>query len=225
MSIFSRTRDIVAANMSDLLDRADDPARTVRLIILEMEDTLVEVRASAARTIADQTEMRRHARRLGDLADGWTEKAELALSKGREDLARAALVEKGKASAMAAELIAEVEALDARLASTEGDIAKLQAKLADARARQNAIASRIETATNKVRLREAYGGEKTRDALARFEQLERRADLVEGRAEALALGSSRTLEDEFSDLGDDPVEAELNRLKARAAGREGSTDA
>ena len=222
MGIFSRTRDIIAANMTDLIDRADDPAKTIRMIILEMEDTLVEVRASAARAIADQKEMRRHVTRLNDLADSWTEKAELALSKGREDLARAALVEKNKACDMAAQLKAEAGQLDASLSSYEGDIAKLQAKLNDARSRQNAIATRLTSATNAMRLREAYGGEKTKDALARFELLERRADHAEGQAEALSLGNQRSLEDEFSDLAaEDSVEAELNKLKARAAGKEG----
>ena len=94
MGIFSRTRDIIAANFTDLLDKAEDPSKMIRMIILEMEETLVEVRASAARTIADQKEMRRHISKLGALQESWTEKAELALSKGREDLAKAALVEK-----------------------------------------------------------------------------------------------------------------------------------
>ena len=93
MSIFSRTRDIVAANFADLLDKAEDPAKMIRMIILEMEETLVEVRAGAARTIADQKEMRRQVARLEKLQEGWVEKAELALSKGRDDLAKAALVE------------------------------------------------------------------------------------------------------------------------------------
>lgn len=222
MGIFSRTRDIIAANMTDLLDKADDPAKTIRMIIMEMEDTLVEVRASAARAIADQKEMRRHITRLNDLADSWTEKAQLALAKDREDLARAALIEKNKACDMARQLTAEAAQLDDSLSSYEGDIAKLQAKLNDARARQNGIANRMESATNKVRLREAYGGEKTKDALARFELLERRADHAEGQAEALALGSVRSLEDEFSDLAaTDSVEAELKKLKARAAEKEG----
>ena len=96
MGIFSRTRDIIAANMADLLDRAEDPAKMIRMIILEMEETLVEVRASAARVIADQKEMRRQISRLDKLQESWVEKAELALSKDREDLARAALVEKQK---------------------------------------------------------------------------------------------------------------------------------
>ncbi|HEY0412762.1 MAG TPA: PspA/IM30 family protein, partial [Allosphingosinicella sp.] len=101
MGIFSRTRDIVAANFADLLDKAEDPAKMIRMIILEMEETLVEVRASAARTIADQKEMRRQISRLERLQEGWVEKAELALSKGREDLAKGALVEKQKAADMA----------------------------------------------------------------------------------------------------------------------------
>src|SRR3954465_1969323 len=96
MGIFSRTRDIVAANFADLLDKAEDPSKMIRMIILEMEETLVEVRASAARGMADQKEMRRQSSRLEKLRESWVEKAELALSKDREDLAKAALVEKQK---------------------------------------------------------------------------------------------------------------------------------
>jgi phage shock protein A len=128
MGIFSRTRDIVAANFADLLDKAEDPAKMIRMIILEMEETLVEVRASAARTIADQKEMRRQISRLEKLQESWTEKAELALSKGREDLAKAALVERQKAGDMASSLNAEIEVLDDALRASEADIAKLQGK-------------------------------------------------------------------------------------------------
>ena len=112
MGIFSRTRDIVAANMAELLDKADDPAKMIRIIIMEMEETLVEVRASAARTIADQKEMRRHIQKLAELEESWTEKAELALSKDREDLAKAALVERNKAADMGAQLRSEIGVLD-----------------------------------------------------------------------------------------------------------------
>ena len=129
MGIFSRTRDIIAANVTDLLDKAEDPAKMIRMIILEMEETLVEVRASAARTIADQKEMRRHIAKLEKLQDSWTEKAELALSKDREDLAKAALVERQKAADMADQLKAEITVLDDALKASEADIAKLQSKL------------------------------------------------------------------------------------------------
>jgi phage shock protein A len=216
MGIFSRTRDIVAANFADLLDKAEDPAKMIRMIILEMEETLVEVRSSAARTIADQKEMRRQIARLDRLQESWTEKAELALSKGREDLAKAALVEKQKASDMAASLQAEIDVLDDALRASEADIAKLQGKLREARTRQNAIQSRLESAHNRVRMREMYAGSKVDEAFSRFDVLERQADVVEGRADALALGATKTLDEEIAELRNaEKVDAELEALKAR----------
>ena len=222
MGIFSRTRDIVAANMTDLLDRAEDPAKMIRMIILEMEETLVEVRASAARTIADQKEMRRHIAKLEKLQENWTEKAELALSKDREDLAKAALLERQKASDMAIQLKAEIEVLDDALQASEADIAKLQQKLREARARQNSIVTRLESAHNRMKLREAYSGARVEDAFSRFDVLERRVDMAEGRADAAGMGEPKTLEDQFSELrSSDKVDAELEALKARIASREG----
>jgi phage shock protein A len=222
MGIFSRTRDIIAANMTDLLDRAEDPAKMIRMIILEMEETLVEVRASAARTIADQKEMRRHIAKLEKLQGDWTEKAELALSKGREDLAKAALLERQKASDMAVQLSAEIEVLDDALRASEEDIAKLQTKLREARARQNTIMTRLESAHNRMKLREAYSGARVEDAFSRFEVLERRVDLAEGRADAAGMGEPKTLEDQFAELrASDKVDAELEALKARLANKEG----
>jgi phage shock protein A len=222
MGIFSRTRDIIAANMTDLLDRAEDPAKMIRMIILEMEETLVEVRASAARTIADQKEMRRHIAKLEKLQSDWTDKAELALSKDREDLAKAALVEKQKAADMADQLKAEIEVLDDALKASETDIAKLQQKLREARARQNAITARLESAHNRMKLREAYAGARVEDAFSRFEMLERRVDLAEGRADAAGLGAQqKSLEEEIAELKtSEKVDAELEALKARLAGRE-----
>ena len=126
MGIFSRTRDIIAANVTDLLDKSQDPAKMIRMIILEMEETLVEVRASAARTIADQKELRRHIDKLNILENDWTDKAQLALSKDREDLAKAALLEKRKATDMREQLTAEVNVLNDALKASEQDIHKLQ---------------------------------------------------------------------------------------------------
>ncbi|MES2338051.1 MAG: phage shock protein PspA [Pseudomonadota bacterium] len=216
MGIFSRTRDIIAANVTDLLDKAEDPAKMVRMIISEMEDTLVEVRASAARTIADQKEMRRHVMKLEALQASWTEKAELALSKDREDLAKAALIERQKADDMCDQLNAEIAVLDDALRASEGDIAKLQKKLSEARARQNSVETRLETANNRFRLRDMYAGPKTNEAFSRFDVLERRVDEAEGRAEAAGLGAIRTLDDEIADLrASDRVDADLAALKAR----------
>lgn len=216
MGIFSRTRDIIAANVTDLLDKAEDPAKMIRMIILEMEETLVEVRASAARTIADQKEMRRHIAKLDKLQESWTEKAELALSKDREDLAKAALVERQKAADMADQLQAEITVLDDALKASEADIAKLQNKLREARARQNSIATRLESAENRYRLREMYAGERVADAFSRFDTLERRVDLAEGRADAAGMNGPKSLEEEIAELkSSEKVDAELAALKAR----------
>jgi phage shock protein A len=215
MGIFSRTRDIVAANMTELLDRAEDPARMIRMIILEMEETLVEVRASAARSIADGKEMRRAISRLDELQASWTEKAELALSKDREDLARAALGERQKAADMALGLRDEIKLIDDTLKSYEADIAKLQGKLREARARQNAISSRIESAVTRAKTREMLSGNRTEDAFSRFDVLERRADFAEGRADALGMTGPKSLEEEIADLrSSDSVDAELEAMKA-----------
>jgi phage shock protein A len=219
MGIFSRTRDIIAANVTDLLDRAEDPSKMIRMIILEMEETLVEVRASAARTIADQKEMRRHIVKLDGLQEGWIEKAQLALSKGREDLAKAALIEKQKAGDMAEQLKAQITVLDDALRASEADIAKLQTKLREARARQSSLMTRMESAQHRLRVREMYDGEKVHDAFSRFDQLERRVDFAEGRADAMGLGAPpKTLEEEIADLqANDRVDAELEALKAAQA--------
>jgi len=168
MTIFSRARDIVAANVADILDKAEDPAKMIRMMILEMEETLVEVRASAARVIADQKEMRRQVTRLDKLQESWVEKAELALSKGREDLAKGALVEKQKVAGMADGLSAEIELLDDALRASEADIAKLQGKMREARTRQNAIQSRLESANQRMRMREVYAGPQVDEAFSRF---------------------------------------------------------
>lgn len=226
MGIFSRTRDIIAANVTDLLDRAEDPAKMIRMIIMEMEETLIEVRASAARTIADQKEMRRHIAKLDTLQQSWTEKAELALSKGREDLAKAALLEKQKAGDMAERLREEITVLDDALKASEEDINKLQNKLREARARQSSIVARLESAHNRYRLREMTNGPKIDEAFARFDTLERRVDFAEGRADAAGMGAApKTLEEEIAALkSSDKVDAELEALKARmnrTAGQEG----
>ena len=216
MSIFSRTRDIIAANVIDLVNRSDDPAKTIRVVILEMEETLVEVRASAARNIADLKERRRQIEQLAQLQESWTERAELALSRGRDDLARGALIEKEKLTGLADQLREEMAQIDASLQASEGDIAKLQAKLREARARQNAIATRIESAEQSVRMRQMYAGPRVEEAFANFELLEREADLMEGHADALMLAAPpKTLEEEIAELKvADRVDAELAAMKA-----------
>jgi phage shock protein A len=187
----------------------------IRMIILEMEETLVEVRASAARCIADRKEMERALTRLNDLQASWTEKAELALSKDREDLAKAALIERQKAADMAEGLEMELKSIEDTLKSYEADISKLQGKLREARARQNAIATRIESAVTRAKAREMLNGSRTEDAFSRFDQLERRADFAEGRADALGMTGPKSLEEEIAELrATDKIDAELEAMKA-----------
>ena len=215
--VFSRARDIFAANMTELLDRSEDPAKMIRMIILEMEETLVDVRASAARAIADIKEMRRAVGRLDEIQTDWTAKAELALSKDREDLAKSALIERQKAADMAEGLRGELDQIEQVLRGYETDIAKLQAKLREARARQNAIAARFESAVTRAKAREIMNGSRTEDAFAKFELLERRADFAEGRAEALGITS---LEDEIHELqASQAVDRELEAMKAALKAR------
>jgi len=176
---------------------------------------LVEVRASAARCIADGKEMRRAMSRLDELQRSWTEKAELALSKNREDLAKSALIERQKATDMSDGLNTELKVIDDTLKGYEGDIAKLQGKLREARARQNALSARFESAVTRARAREVMNGNRTEDAFSRFELLERRADFAEGRADALGMTGPKSLEEEIAELkASESVDAELEAMKA-----------
>jgi phage shock protein A len=218
MGIFSRMGDIVAANVNDMLEKAEDPAKMIRLIIMEMEETLVDVRTSAARTIANQKEARRTLTRLADAQSGWAEKAELAMSKGREDLAKAALLEKQKMADMSVQITNDVLSLDEVLGKHEQDIQKLEAKLREARSRQQTIVARLETLENRARMRGMMASPKIDEAFARFAQLERRVDLAEGRVESFDLGQKKSLAEEIASLQtDDAVEAELTALREKMA--------
>jgi len=164
--------------------------------------------------------MRRALSRLDELQKSWTEKAELALSKEREDLAKAALIERQKAADMGEGLREEIKVIDDTLKGYEGDISKLQGKLREARARQNAIAARFESAVTRARAREIMNGSRTEDAFSRFDVLERRADMAEGRADALGMTGPKSLEEEIADLkAAESVDAELEAMKAALKAR------
>ncbi len=185
-------------------------------MIQEMEDTLVEVRSAAARAIADK---KQHRRRVADIraeARDWAAKAELAVSKQRDDLARAALREKASAERIATAVEAQLAQIDEGLENLNGDIGRLQAKLADAKARQKALLTRHETGSQRLRVREQLHQDKVEDALVRFEKFERKVENVEGRVEAYDLGERPDLRQEIQDLeGEEKVEQALNELKKR----------
>ncbi len=223
MGIFSRFSDIVNSNLNAILDKAEDPEKMVRLMIQEMEDTLVEVRSAAARSIADRKELGRKVSGLEREADDWAEKAELAVTRGRDDLAKAALGEKTRVESHAEGMRAQLRAVEEGLTKLNDDIARLEAKLADAKAKQRAMITRHNTASRQLAMRSKIHNTKIDDALMRFEQYERKLDDVEGRVEAYDLGAKeKTLHDEFVSLeSEDRVELELKQLKEKMARRAG----
>ena len=216
MGIFSRLSDIINANLTAVLDRAEDPEKMIRQMVHEMEDTLVEVRSNAARMIADRKSIERRRGRLGEAQSEWQRKAELAVTKGREDLARAALVEKAKLAQDLKSLDEELVHLDEALAKYEDDIAKLEVKLGEAKAKQKVIVARHATAASRLKVRRQVHDRRIDDAFVRFEQMERRVDRVEGEVEAFDLGRAKTLSEEIDELvGGAAVDEELAALKAR----------
>jgi len=218
MGIFTRFSDIVNSNINAILDKAEDPEKIVRLMIQEMEDTLVEVRSAAARSIADKKDLNRKLETLENEQSDWDEKAELAIRKGREDLAKAALVEKSRVASAAAALKADYLAVDDGLAKLNDDIARLEAKLEDAKARQKALLARHKTANSRLAARRKIHDYKIDDAMVRFEQYTRRIDDVEGRIEAYDLGLPKDLNHEFASLAaEESVQEELDALKRRIA--------
>jgi phage shock protein A len=218
MGIFTRFSDIVNSNINAILDKAEDPEKIVRLMIQEMEDTLVEVRSAAARSIADKKDLNRRIETLDRDLNDWDEKAELALRKGREDLAKAALVEKSRVAAADDALKQDYLAVDEGLAKLNEDISRLESKLEDAKARQKALLARHKTANSRLAARKKIHDYKIDDAMVRFEQYTRRIDDVEGRVEAYDLGLPKDLNHEFASLeAEESVNAELDALKQRVA--------
>jgi phage shock protein A len=216
MSVFSRFTDIINANINSLLEKAEDPEKIIRLMIQEMEDTLVEIRSSAAKCIADRKEQRRYAEFLEREQQGWTRRAELAIRQNREDLARAALAEKQALADEAEHIAHETKLLDEQLEKFNSDISQLQTKLTDAKTRQRSIVIRHKTATSQLAARKHIHDDKIDEMLFRFENAERRIDQVEAQGEALNMGRRKSLADEIAGLeNDDRVEEALADLKAK----------
>jgi phage shock protein A len=216
MGIFSRLTDIINSNLNSILDRAEDPEKLIRLVIQEMEDTLVEVRSSTVRTIAERKEIERKLSQLGREMDEWQRKAELALSRDRDDLAKGALVAKSKIAEQIDALQHQLAHIEEALHKSSEDIGRLQEKLTDAKKREKAIVLRHKSAASRLKVNTQIHDDRINDAFARFEQVERNLDELEGRAESLDIGRKKTLAEEFSDFeASTKVEQELADLKAR----------
>ena len=216
MGVFSRLSDIINSNVNSILDKAEEPEKIIRLIIQEMEDTLVEVRTATAKTIAERKEVERKLGRIRDAQAEWQRKAEVALAKDREDLSRAALVEKAKLDESAGALEGELDILDGNLVKGEADIVKLQEKLLEAKTKQKTMQARHDTASSRTRVRQHLYDGRIEEAFARFEQVEKRLDEAESKVEVYDLGRTRSLSEEIADLeAEAHIEGELAAMKAR----------
>ena len=220
MTIFSRMTDIISSNLNALLDKAEDPEKMVRLIIKEMEDVLVEVRSTAARAIADRKELVRRQEWHAAEAEAWQSKAEVAVGKGRDDLAKRALAERNKSREAAQAFNRELELIGETLDKLNGDISALQAKIKDAKAQQHAIAVRGQAAKTRLGVRRQLNEHNVDDAMRRFEAYGRKMDDLEGQVESYDLGQ-KTLADEIADLEkDELVENQLKELKVGLKARQ-----
>ncbi|EKF9370960.1 phage shock protein PspA [Vibrio cholerae] len=217
MGIFSRFADIVNSNISALLDKAEDPEKMIRLIIQEMEDTLVEVRTNSAKAMADKKELARKVESIQQQLEDWQNKATLALTKQREDLARAALIEKQKLQHVLKGLHTEQMLVEETIEKLTGEIGKLETKITETRAKQQALAIRSQAASHRRDVQRHLHAGRTEEAMAKFEQFSRKVDELEAEADLYAQsGQARSLEQEFAELqAQDEIEKELNKLKAQ----------
>ncbi len=218
MGIFTRLTDIINSNITHILDKAEDPDKMIRMMVQEMEDTLVEVRSSAARVIAERKELDRNINRLSVVQNDWYAKAELALSKNREDLANAALIEKSKLVDLALELEQDRDPLREALKKYEKDIILLEAKIKEARTKQKALSERQNSASSQLKVRSRLYDNRIENVMNRFNLMEKRVEETESKVEATDLGREKSLQEEFIDLeSTEKVADELAELKAKLA--------
>ncbi len=216
MSIFSRMSDIINSNLNSLLDNAENPEKMARLIIQEMEDTLVDVRSDAVKSIAIKKDLKRKWEKLQASQEEWSEKAEFAVEKGRDDLARGAIAARRKLEEGCAVIDAELVQVEESLQKYNEDLEKLQGKLNEAKARRKALEMRLTNAEKRVKIRQTLYDGRVDEALSRYDQMERKIDEMEAGAEVYDMGQAKTLDEQFAELeAEGAVESELSELKKR----------
>jgi phage shock protein A len=219
MGMFSRMSDIIQANINAILDKAEDPAKIIKLLVQEMEETLVEVRSVAAKNIAEKKQLQRKVSKLQEQVSAWQAKATLAMTKDREDLAKAALIEKHHAHQQAQALQQELDVVEESLGKLQADTGKLQEKLAEARTKQKSFVVRERSATVRLQVKSQAHVEKIDAAIVKFELYERRIDDLESQVEAYDLqGTAQSLNTQFAELeAQELIEQELAALRKKVA--------
>ena len=218
MRVFSRMADILSANVHSMLDKAEDPAKMVRMIIHDMNDTLVRVRMTAARAIADRKELSRRLESRRTEAADWERKAEYALGKGREDLARSALAEKRRCETDAENIQRDLDLSEELETKLREDIATLETKINEAKTRQRAIIARAQTARAQQGVRKQLHRHNIDEIMVGFEAYERQIDELEGQVESYSRSEKMTLDEELNALKrDEDLDRELDQLKTRLA--------
>lgn len=216
MGIFTRVRDIISSNLNTMLERAEDPEKLIKLMIREMEDTLVEVKASCAGAMATKKRIQRDMEEIRARGESWGDKAQLAIDKGREDLAREALIEKKRYNERLETLQGELDQCDQLVAQYQDDISQLESKLGSAREKQRMLVQRHTRAQGKIRQEQQIRKLDTADAMARFDTFEERIERMEADADLVNFGRKPSLDEEFRALeGDEDIEQELAALKSR----------
>ena len=215
MGIFTRFRDIISSNINTMLDKAEDPEKLIKLMIHEMEDTLVELKASCAGVMANRKKVQRRLEEVQSRAEYWAKNAELAVNKGRDDLAREALLEKRRYTDSMAALENESTEHDDLIEQYQDDIRQLEDKLKNAREKERMLVQRHVHARKKKRAQEEIRRMDSSEAILKFEQLENRIERMEAEADLVNFGLEPTLKDEFDTLlVDDEIEKELQTLKS-----------
>ena len=219
MGIFTRVRDIISSNLNTMLEKAEDPEKLVKLMIREMEDTLVETKASCAGAMATKKKIQRDIDVIGDRANAWEEKAQLAIAKGRDDLAREALLEKRRYSDRVTSLESEITQAETMVGEYQADMTQLENKLESAREKQRLLIQRHVRANSKLRTEHNLRRVDTSDTMARFDDFEERIERMETDAELVNFGRKPSLDEEISRLeDDDDLEQELKALKSKNKG-------
>jgi len=226
MGIFSRFSDIISSNINAMLDRAEDPEKMIKMMIREMEDTLVEIKSSCASVIAERKKLERQLEEVNSRKNLWTERADLAVSKGRDDLAREALIEKRRFSELSEALHDEIDEHSGLIEQYHRDILELEQKLTTAKEKKRILVQRHKRASSRKRAQSEIRKMDNVETMHRFEDLERRIDSMEAEADLVNYGKKPTLDEEFESLSaDEEIERELAKLKAARQTKPTSSEA